>query len=165
MYHSEFRSSQTLPRSRPAGPYISSSLAFEGPLHCPPYWLRQCIFQPTAEEGSLPSTPFVVCRLSQKNFFLLFYFIFKCFAAPGRHCFLQLWERRLFFLVASGLPTAVPSLAVRHRLYTGRLGCLMACGIFPDQGSKLCPLPDTPGSPEGNTEGPGTASSEPLLPS
>ena len=24
-------------------------------------------------------------------------------------------------------------------------------------------LPDTPGSPEGNTEGPGTASSEPLL--
>ena len=24
---------------------------------------------------------------------------------------------------------------------------------------------DTPGSPEGNTEGPGTASSEPLLPS
>ena len=24
--------------------------------------------------------------------------------------------------------------------------------------------PDTPGSPEGNTEGPGTASSEPLLP-
>ena len=27
------------------------------------------------------------------------------------------------------------------------------------------PLPDTPGSPEGNTEGPGTASSEPLLPS
>ena len=26
-------------------------------------------------------------------------------------------------------------------------------------------LPDTPGSPEGNTEGPGTASSEPLLPS
>ena len=27
------------------------------------------------------------------------------------------------------------------------------------------PKPDTPGSPEGNTEGPGTASSEPLLPS
>ena len=27
------------------------------------------------------------------------------------------------------------------------------------------PGPDTPGSPEGNTEGPGTASSEPLLPS
>ena len=26
-------------------------------------------------------------------------------------------------------------------------------------------VPDTPGSPEGNTEGPGTASSEPLLPS
>ena len=25
--------------------------------------------------------------------------------------------------------------------------------------------PDTPGSPEGNTEGPGTSSSEPLLPS
>ena len=25
--------------------------------------------------------------------------------------------------------------------------------------------PDTPGSPEGNTEGPGTAASEPLLPS
>ena len=25
--------------------------------------------------------------------------------------------------------------------------------------------PDTPGSPEGNTEGPGTASSEPVLPS
>ena len=25
--------------------------------------------------------------------------------------------------------------------------------------------PDTPGSPEGNTEGPGSASSEPLLPS
>ena len=25
--------------------------------------------------------------------------------------------------------------------------------------------PDTPGSPEGNTEGPGTASSEPPLPS
>ena len=25
--------------------------------------------------------------------------------------------------------------------------------------------PDTPGSPEGNTEGPGTDSSEPLLPS
>ena len=30
---------------------------------------------------------------------------------------------------------------------------------------ELVPAPDTPGSPEGNIEGPGTASSEPLLPS
>ena len=30
-------------------------------------------------------------------------------------------------------------------------------------GCEFCP--DTPGSPEGNTEGPGTASSEPPLPS
>ena len=30
---------------------------------------------------------------------------------------------------------------------------------------RLQKSPDTPGSPEGNTEGPGTASSEPLLPS
>ena len=130
-----------LPGSRTAGPYISSGLVFEGAPHCPPYWLRQCIFQPTAEEGSLLSTPspaFVVCTLFQKIFFLL-YFIFKCFAAPGHHCFLQLWERRPFFVVASGLPTAVPSLAVRHRLYTCGLGCLAACGIFPDQESKLCP--------------------------
>ena len=35
------------------------------------------------------------------------------------------------------------------------------------QGSRVLSKksPDTPGSPEGNTEGPGTASSEPLLPS
>ena len=31
--------------------------------------------------------------------------------------------------------------------------------------SSVLACPDTPGSPEGNTEGPGTASSEPLLPS
>ena len=32
-------------------------------------------------------------------------------------------------------------------------------------GDRAVHAPDTPGSPEGNTEGPGTASSEPLLPS
>ena len=39
------------------------------------------------------------------------------------------------------------------------------CGVV--KGVALGPQksPDTPGSPEGNTEGPGTASSEPLLPS
>ena len=38
----------------------------------------------------------------------------------------------------------------------------------PEMGKPSCDpqkSPDTPGSPEGNTEGPGTASSEPLLPS
>ena len=44
-------------------------------------------------------------------------------------------------------------------------------GIWGENGYTLLELdpekksPDTPGSPEGNTEGPGTASSEPLLPS
>ena len=36
--------------------------------------------------------------------------------------------------------------------------------MFWSFGLEAC-APDTPGSPEGNTEGPGTASSEPPLPS
>ena len=38
-------------------------------------------------------------------------------------------------------------------------------GLVRTLGSMAQKSPDTPGSPEGNTEGPGTASSEPLLPS
>ena len=35
--------------------------------------------------------------------------------------------------------------------------------IVLDPGDTMVLMADTPGSPEGNTEGPGTASSEPLL--
>ena len=38
-------------------------------------------------------------------------------------------------------------------------------GMSKMYGDKAQKAPDTPGSLEGNTEGPGTASSEPLLPS
>ena len=42
------------------------------------------------------------------------------------------------------------------------LSLLVSSVCMPSSAQKS---PDTPGSPEGNTEGPGTASSEPLLPS
>ena len=48
---------------------------------------------------------------------------------------------------------------------TATEACTAACA---PRGGHCCDpqkSPDTPGSPEGNTEGPGTASSEPLLPS
>ena len=37
--------------------------------------------------------------------------------------------------------------------------------FFKEKSCSTFSSPDTPGSPEGNTEGPGTPSSEPLLPS
>ena len=46
----------------------------------------------------------------------------------------------------------------RKPFQAGKLGETQLCTITQKS-------PDTPGSPEGNTEGPGTASSEPLLPS
>ena len=44
-------------------------------------------------------------------------------------------------------------------------GSLVSCSLWGHKESDTQKSPDTPGSPEGNTEGPGTASSEPLLPS
>ena len=51
-----------------------------------------------------------------------------------------------------------------HGVTDHLLNCVCNLRVFPDD-SRGCQCPDTPGSPEGNTEGPGTASSEPPLPS
>ena len=52
-----------------------------------------------------------------------------------------------FFISVSGPLTIAASLVAEHRLQTRRLSncgsraqSLAACGIFPDQGSNLCPL-------------------------
>ena len=44
-------------------------------------------------------------------------------------------------------------------------GSLIGARTTPSSLLNPCTWADTPGSPEGNTEGPGTASSEPPLPS
>ena len=56
-------------------------------------------------------------------------------------------QQALLFVVVPGLLTAVISLAVEHRLYSSgsvvvvhRLNFPKACGTFPDQGPKPCPL-------------------------
>ena len=59
---------------------------------------------------------------------------------------------RLLIVVASPF--------VEHGLYSAGSAVVVHRLSCPVQKS-----PDTPGSPEGNPEGPGTASSEPLLPS
>ena len=51
-------------------------------------------------------------------------------------------------------------------LWTEEPGGLQSMGLLEsDMTERPQKSPDTPGSLEGNTEGPGTASSEPLLPS
>ena len=96
------------------------------------------------------------CTLSSCFFFFL--------VAPSLHCFARTfsscvdWEHSL--LVVCRRLTAVASLAElrfqAHRLQqllqmgswvvAHRLGCTAACGIFPDQGSNLYPLPWQVGS-------------------
>ena len=57
-------------------------------------------------------------------------------------------EQELFFLEVHRLLTAVTSLVVEHGLWgvwasvvvTHGLNCFFTCGIFPDQGSRLCLL-------------------------
>ena len=80
-------------------------------------------------------------------------------AALGLCCcpqaFSSCCERGLLFVAVRGLLNAVASLVAKHRLkvhslqqlwHTGSvvmahgLSCSAACGIFPDQGSNLCPL-------------------------
>ena len=81
----------------------------------------------------------------------------------GLHCCAQALsscsERGLLFVAVRGLLIAVASLVTEHRLQAcglsscgsqalecrlsscgARLSCSAACGIFPDQGSNLCPL-------------------------
>ena len=69
-------------------------------------------------------------------------------------CWLFIAVSRLFLVLESrgcclaamyGLLIAVASLVAKHRLWTAgsvvvayRLSCSTACGIFPDQGLKLC---------------------------
>ena len=55
-------------------------------------------------------------------------------------------EQGLLFLVVRGLLIAVASLVVEHGLWSAGSVVVVhgpssaACGIFPDQGSNLCPL-------------------------
>ena len=79
----------------------------------------------------------------KKNLFL---------AVLGLHCYVWAFsscgELGLVSVVGYGLILVAASLAVEHRLKGTQasvvvvhgLDCPMACGIFPDQGSNLCPL-------------------------
>ena len=99
----------------------------------------------------------------KKNYLFLAVLGLRCCARAFSSC----GEQGLLFVAVSGLLTAVASLVVEHRLKAHRiqqfqhagsvvvarglqsagsvvvvhgLSCSAACGIFPDQGSNLCPL-------------------------
>ena len=83
--------------------------------------------------------------------FLKIHFIYLFLAALGLHCcsraFSSCSKQGLLFLAARGLLISVASLVEEHRLQArglsscgARAQLLMACGIFPDQGSNPCPL-------------------------
>ena len=77
-------------------------------------------------------------------------FMYLFLAALALCCFIWAFsscsEQRLFFVVVSGLLIAVASLVWSTGSSAGSvvlaqgLSCPMAYGIFPDQGSNLCPL-------------------------
>ena len=60
---------------------------------------------------------------------------------------------------------ALVAFSLLHSVLQGQICLLFQVFLFPGGAEGTQKSPDTPGSPEGNTEGPGTASSEPLLPS
>ena len=66
---------------------------------------------------------------------------------------------------APGKPHARRAAAKRSYPTSEVRGSGRECQAATAQERRRRASPDTPGSPEGNTEGPGTASSEPLLPS
>ena len=68
----------------------------------------------------------------------------------------EMWDTR-----SCPLPFSTDSLAAARLPFGPR----SQASLQKAQGPGAQKSPDTPGSPEGNTEGPGTASSEPLLPS
>ena len=93
--------------------------------------------------------------------FIFFLYLFICLllTALGLRCCTQAFsscgKQGLLFIVMCRLLIAVASLATEHGLwalrlqqlqYTGlvvvmhRASCSVACRIFPDQGSNLCPL-------------------------
>ena len=83
----------------------------------------------------------------------MFFFFFNLFlAALGLRCRAQAFsscsEQGLLFVAVCWLLIAVASLVAEHGFLGMRasvvvahgLSCSAACGIFPDQGSNLCPL-------------------------
>ena len=86
------------------------------------------------------------------SFFKINLFIYLFLAVLGLCCCVQAFsscsERGLLFVAVRRLLIAVASLVAEHRLQGGkasvvvahRLSCSTTCGIFPDQGSNLCPL-------------------------
>ena len=78
--------------------------------------------------------------------FILFYF-FGCDGPSLLHEGFSCGERGLLFITVHGLLIVVASLCfgawalgARASVAVHRLSCSTACGIFPDQGSNLCPL-------------------------
>ena len=83
----------------------------------------------------IPKLP--CCSGSECDFFFFFWLCGGFVAVCG-----------LYLAVVCGLLIAVASLVLEHRLSGGWasvvvahvLSCPAACGVFPDQGSNLCPL-------------------------
>ena len=100
----------------------------------------------------------VDCKSFKNKFIYLFvyiYFQLHWVLVAARGLSLVMASRGLLFVAVHGLLTAVASLVAEHGLqahglqqlwHAGSvvvvhgLSCSAACGIFPDQGSNLCPL-------------------------
>ena len=74
-------------------------------------------------------------------------FCARAFSSCGKRGPLFIAVRGPLFIAVRGPFTVAASLVAGHRLQTHRLSsvahgpsCSVACGIFPDQGSNLCPL-------------------------
>ena len=75
---------------------------------------------------------------------LFFFLMLFILVALALHCCTQAFssfgKQGLLFVAVCGLLIAVVFPDVKRRLWAHRLSCSAACGIFPDQGSNLCPL-------------------------
>ena len=91
---------------------------------------------------------FFFSRLSLLKIQLINYFLWLPGAVTAAHSFVAFVLQRLLLTVVLGLLTVAASPVVEHLLQgvhasvlgVHRLGCSVACGIFPDQRSNLCPL-------------------------
>ena len=96
--------------------------------------------QPLIQDYSGPGTGI--------NKYLLFLFIYLFLAAPSHGCFvgfLELWRAEVTLIVMHGLLTVAASLVANMGskasvVVAHGLSWLLACGIFPDQGSNPCLL-------------------------
>ena len=97
-----------------------------------------------SNDGGMPKTGFLILILG------MIFMEGNC--APEE----KIWKALNTMGVYAGLLAVQGTLKSLLQHHSSKASILWCSAFF---------VPDTPGSPEGNTEGPGTASSEPLLPS